>query len=115
MGNLLPFVILRANTDVVQIEKGDKYKFTSTTPNSKILLKGAHVIVDREVEDRIEILGYGQLDIATEIGLYRHASRVGRYYESTFTRWSRGNERLYVGPQMLREMLTKITYKKRRI
>ena len=105
MDTNLPLVLIRVPEARTDIEKGASYRFKSTMPNSRYLLKGAHVIVDKKIENRIQILGYGLINAANQIGLYRTPSRMGKYYEAKFAEWRPCERSLTVNAKMYSSIL----------
>lgn len=112
--NILPFVMIRANENIDRIKDGDSYTFTSTMPNSRLIVKGANVIVDRDAKDGVEILGYGKLTAASETGIFKSGTRLGKQYQSVFTNWHTGKEHLHIDSQVLNHLFARRIGKKKR-
>jgi MoxR-like ATPase len=82
------YFIIRSNPGTAWGDaKGKSYRFGSTVPNYKKLLKGGYVLVDSKATGGATILGVGMLSAAVQVPPEGNESPTNTYYQCDYIDW----------------------------
>ena len=86
------YFLIRSNPDSHWgDEEGRYYRFGSTVPNYRRLMRGGKVIVDSRINGTPMIIGYGEAGTAAELDTYETEQRTNRRYEVEIRNWNAVN------------------------
>lgn len=82
------YFLIRSNLDTSWGDAtGQSYRFGSTVPNYKKLMRGGRVLVDRKSDGMVRVIGVGVLGPAQAVSPLAHESADNKYYECHYTEW----------------------------